>query len=314
MSTSHASIEQDNPPAGFKFFKRGESPFNQSMMPMWTRRDEMDYSIGLRLEKKHCNYQLFMHGGAVASLADVAMGNAMQSEEKVDVHAATASMTVDYIGSAQIGEWVQATAKVLKKGRRLIFIECLITVGLDVGKPKIVARASATYIPVRSPEERTAAGDKVAPQPSPRPGILAPPPGFRPFITTAAPFDDHLAPLLFKRDGTDYSMGLRLEKKHCNYQRTIHGGAVATLADMVMGLVHRRSGEPRVHTVTASMTVDYIGSAKVGEWVEGTAKVLKQGRRLYFSECLITVGKDVGEPKIIARGNASFMPMRGPEG
>ena len=314
MSTSHASIEQANPPAGFKFFKRGESPFNQSMMPLWTRRDEMDYSIGLRLEKKHCNYQLFMHGGAVASLADVAMGNAMQSEEKVDVHAATASISVDYIGSAQIGEWVQATAKVLKKGRRLIFIECLITVGLDVGKPKIVARASATYIPVRSPEERTAAAHKAALQPSSRPGILAPPPGFRPFITTAAPFDDHLAPLLFKRDGTDYSMGLRLEKKHCNYQRTIHGGAVATLADMVMGLVHRRSGEPRVHTVTASMTVDYIGSAKVGEWVEGTAKVLKQGRRLYFSECLITVGKDVGEPKIIARGNASFMPMRGAEG
>jgi acyl-coenzyme A thioesterase 13 len=119
---------------------------------------------------------------------------------------------------------------------------------------------------------------------------------------------------LFKRDGTDYSMGLRLEKKHCNYQRSMHGGAVATLADMVMGLVHRRSGEPRVHTVTASMTVDYIGSAKVGEWVEGTAKVLKQGRRLYFSECLITAGQDVGEPRIIARGSASYMPVRGPDG
>jgi uncharacterized protein (TIGR00369 family) len=317
MSTSHASIEQANPPSGFQFFKRGESPFNQSMMPMWTQRDEMDYSIGLRLEKKHCNYQLFMHGGAVAALADVAMGNAMQSEERVDVHAATASLTVDYIGSAKIGEWVQATAKILKKGRRMIFVECLLTVGLDIGKPKIVARANATFIPVRTPEERAASGHAPAPsraRDASHAGQLAPPPGFRPFLTTAAPFDDNLSPLLFKRDGTDYSMGMRLEKKHCNYQRTIHGGAVATLADMVMGLVHRRSGEPRVHTVTASMTVDYIGGAKVGEWVEGTAKVLKQGRRLYFSECLITAGKDVGEPRIIARGSASYMPVRGPDG
>ena len=141
-----------------------------------------------------------------------------------------------------------------------------------------------------------------------------PPAGFKFFKRGESPFNQSMMPMWTRRDEMDYSIGLRLEKKHCNYQRTIHGGAVATLADMVMGLVHRRSGEPRVHTVTASMTVDYIGSAKVGEWVEGTAKVLKQGRRLYFSECLITVGKDVGEPKIIARGNASFMPMRGAEG
>ena len=141
-----------------------------------------------------------------------------------------------------------------------------------------------------------------------------PPDGFEIFARAISPFNLGMMPLWCRRDDSDFSIGLRLEKKHCNYQLFMHGGAVATLADMDMGLVHRRSGEPRVHTVTASMTVDYIGSAKVGEWVEGTAKVLKQGRRLYFSECLITVGKDVGEPKIIARGNASFMPMRGPEG
>lgn len=139
------------------------------------------------------------------------------------------------------------------------------------------------------------------------------PPGFRPFLVTEAPFDQNMAPIYFRRDDLDYSMGLRLEKKHCNYQDFMHGGAMATLADMCMGTVHRRPREPRVHTVTASMSIDYIGSAKIGDWVEGTAKVLKQGRRLYFSECLITIGKDIGAPKIVARASATFMPVRGPE-
>ena len=141
-----------------------------------------------------------------------------------------------------------------------------------------------------------------------------PPAGFRLFLTTEAPFDDNLSPLYFKRGEHEFSMGLRLEKKHCNYQNFMHGGAVATLADMALGLVHRKPREQRVHTVTASMTVDYIGSARIGEWVEATARVLKQGRRLYFSECLITVGNDIGEPKIVARGSGTYMPVQGPGG
>ena len=144
-------------------------------------------------------------------------------------------------------------------------------------------------------------------------GHRAVPAGFRLFITTAAPFDQSMAPVYFRRDGLEYSVGIRLEKKHCNYQDFMHGGAVATLADIGMGMVHRRPGQPRVHTVTASMSIDYIGSAKIGDWVEGTAKILKQGRRLYFSECLITIGKDIGAPKIVARASGTFMPVRGPE-
>ena len=157
MSGAPVKLNKAHPPDGFEIFARAISPFNLGMMPLWCRRDDSDFSIGLRLEKKHCNYQLFMHGGAVATLADIAMGNMLQSREKVDLHAATASMAIDYLGSARVGEWVQANARLLKKGRRLIFTECLISVSQDIGKPKIVARASATYIPVRAPEERSAA-------------------------------------------------------------------------------------------------------------------------------------------------------------
>ena len=52
----------------------------------------------------------------------------------------TVSLTVDYVASAQDGDWLEASATVTRAGRRLAFADGMVEVA---GKP--VAKASAVF-------------------------------------------------------------------------------------------------------------------------------------------------------------------------
>lgn len=46
---------------------------------------------------------------------------------------------------------------------------------------------------------------------------------------------------------------------------------------------------PPKSVVTASLTIDYAVSAKVGDWLEVRTDVLKSGGRLTFANCYVHV-------------------------
>ena len=127
------------------------------------------------------------------------------------------------------------------------------------------------------------------------------PAGFAPLFRTS-PVLDLIGPLYSRGKGADLVIGLRVEAKHCNARGTIHGGILATLADVAIGYALSTSTEPRTAAITANLSLDYAGTAKVGDWVESRVDLHKRGTRLAFGNCYLCVGEER-----IARASAVFL-------
>jgi len=111
-----------------------------------------------------------------------------------------------------------------------------------------------------------------------------------------------IGPLYCRGEGADLVVGLRVEAKHCNARGSIHGGILATVADVALGYTMAFASTPPVGLVTASLTLDFAGTARVGDWLETHVDVQKQGSRLSFANCYITVGSER-----IVRASAVFL-------
>lgn len=131
------------------------------------------------------------------------------------------------------------------------------------------------------------------------------PEGFAPHYRKS-PVTDPWEPLYSRRNGNNVEIGLRLAAPHCNSRGLMHGGVIATLADNAMGLscgaVYEKTfGEAGAGLVTVSLNVDYVASAKVGDWVEVRPRVVKAGRSMGFVEALV-----MAQGAAIARASATF--------
>ena len=105
-----------------------------------------------------------------------------------------------------------------------------------------------------------------------------------------------------KGEGADLVLGLRAEEKHCNMRGTVHGGIIATLADIALGYTLAFSSKPPLGAVTANLSLDFAGTAQKGDWLETRVDVQKKGSRLAFANCYISVGENR-----IVRASAVFV-------
>ena len=126
------------------------------------------------------------------------------------------------------------------------------------------------------------------------------PDGFEP-IFRSSPYLDLLGPIYNKRTQHGLNIGLRAERKHCNARDRVHGGVFSSLADVALGYNAAFLGEEPVPMVTASLTIDYAGSAKLGDWIEIETDVQKVGRSMAFANCYFLVGN-----RRIARASGVF--------
>jgi acyl-coenzyme A thioesterase 13 len=133
-----------------------------------------------------------------------------------------------------------------------------------------------------------------------------PPPGFELLFRTS-PFLDLLGPFFHRKesDGT-FVVGLRILPKHANARGTAHGGLLMTLLDIAIGYRTSLSQEPPTALTTASMTADFAGAPKVGDWIEAHVDVQKVGGRLAFANAFLVV-----DGERVVRGSAVF--ARGPD-
>ena len=127
------------------------------------------------------------------------------------------------------------------------------------------------------------------------------PPGFKPLFRSS-PAIELIGPLYSRGEGADLVIGLRAERKHCNMRGTVHGGILATLADITLGYSLAFSTDPPTAAVTANLSLDFAGSAKEGDWLETRVDFHKLGSRLAFGNCYITV-----EGNRITRASAVFL-------
>jgi uncharacterized protein (TIGR00369 family) len=126
------------------------------------------------------------------------------------------------------------------------------------------------------------------------------PRGFKPLFRTS-PVLELIGPVYSRGEGKDLVLGLRAETKHCNTRGTVHGGMLATLADIALGYTLAFSSDPPTGLVTANLSLDFAGTAQVGNWLEARVDVQKQGSRLSFANCYIFVAE-----QRIVRASAVF--------
>jgi len=108
------------------------------------------------------------------------------------------------------------------------------------------------------------------------------------------PFNELVGPFYSKRQGKDISLGLRIEERHTNSRGICHGGLLAAMADLALGYAclaeGKAAGGPEGNKpsfLTVSLSLDFAGSAKAGDWVESQAEVQKAGSRIAFANCFL---------------------------
>lgn len=81
----------------------------------------------MTIHQEHLATPNAAHGGAIASLADAALGvcglSAVYKENKV---VSTVEYKINYLSPALLNDTLIAKAKVIQKGKRLLIIECNI--------------------------------------------------------------------------------------------------------------------------------------------------------------------------------------------
>src|SRR3954454_12127170 len=126
-------------PEGFARRTRG-SPLTDPWEPIYQKQTPEAIILGLWLAKPHTNARGFVHGGLIAALADKAMGHSCGQELRGAVSLVTVGMAIDFIASAQIGQWLTVESEVIKTGGTLCFAQCFVKAD---GIP--IARANATF-------------------------------------------------------------------------------------------------------------------------------------------------------------------------
>ena len=94
----------------------------------------------LEVDDRHLNPNGIVHGGVVFSLADTAMGRATMAVLSEGQICASIEVSVRYLRPIPGGRLV-ATASVLRAGRRIVHLECSITVDGD-DRPAAVLQGS----------------------------------------------------------------------------------------------------------------------------------------------------------------------------
>src|SRR5258708_25360724 len=107
-------------PAGFEPHFRS-SPFTDPWEPLYSKRTEKAVIMGLRLARPHTNARGLIHGGLIAALADNAMGYSCAHAMGWASSLVTISLAIDFVGSAEIGQWLSVERQAIPAGRHAFF-------------------------------------------------------------------------------------------------------------------------------------------------------------------------------------------------
>ncbi|MBR0934011.1 PaaI family thioesterase [Bradyrhizobium jicamae] len=146
IDPSIAGIPRDVPHGFEPHFRK--SPLTDPWEPLYARKTERAVILGLRLARPHTNSRGLIHGGLIAALADAAMGYSCAQATGWTTSFVTISLAVDFVGSANVGQWLAVEGDVIKTGSTICFAQSLIKAD-DV----TIARANGTFrvVPKKEP-------------------------------------------------------------------------------------------------------------------------------------------------------------------
>src|SRR3981081_2353106 len=102
-------------PEGFERHFR-HSPLTDPWEPIYSKRTAEAVIFGLRLATPHTNSRGLAHGGLITALADNAMGLSCALKLGGGARLVTVSLSIDFIGPAQVGQWLAGGNAIIKIG------------------------------------------------------------------------------------------------------------------------------------------------------------------------------------------------------
>lgn len=117
------------------------------------------------------------------------------------------------------------------------------------------------------------------------------PDGFEP-ARFAKGFLDRSGPYFLRRDADAIIVGLLIEEGHLNYVGVAHGGVLTAFADVAMSLQLHELETPSLLPVTNSLTTNFLGAARLGDWLEAHTRIDQIGKRLAHTSGQIRRGSE----------------------
>jgi uncharacterized protein (TIGR00369 family) len=137
-----------NVPEGYARHYR-PSPLTSAWEPLFSRKTETAVIIGFRAATVHTNSRGFVHGGMISALADNAMGLSCGLALEGNPGLVTVTLALDFLGAAEVGQWIEITPTVNRAGGLLCFAEATVTAD---GEP--CAKARGTFRVMRRETKR----------------------------------------------------------------------------------------------------------------------------------------------------------------
>ena len=126
-------------PEGFERHTR-RSGLTDPWEPIYARRSTRGVSLAIRAGTAHANSRGFVHGGLISALADNAMGLSCGEQAANTASLVTVSLSVDFVGFAKVGQWLEIRPEVIKIGKSLCFATALV-----LTDDSVCARASGVF-------------------------------------------------------------------------------------------------------------------------------------------------------------------------
>ena len=119
------------------------SPIAELLNPKLLAVEEGMLEAELLIKPSMANAMGILHGGIVALIMDEILG-AVTFTFGEETFYATSNLNIHFLAMTNIGDKVVATANVVKKGRRIVFVEAKL---LSHDRKKVIASATADLVP-----------------------------------------------------------------------------------------------------------------------------------------------------------------------
>lgn len=116
------------------------SAYENRIGPIYARKQGKSLRLGLQMAKKHCNSLGIAHGGLLATLADIGLAWGVVLDRGDGMRATTISLNLDYVSSAQVGDWIEVHITPRKSHGSVGFADCEIKNG-----DKLLLLANGTF-------------------------------------------------------------------------------------------------------------------------------------------------------------------------
>lgn len=104
--------------------------YSAALGPSFAKRIEGKVTAGLLAQDHLGNDNLgIVHGGAIMTFADMALGLGVGSVTGEEAMFVTAQMAVQFVGPANVGDFITCQPEVVRKTSSLVFMRGLIVVG-----------------------------------------------------------------------------------------------------------------------------------------------------------------------------------------